>query len=48
MNGSVGLVEGLPKAKAGVGAKDNNGRTAMHHAYEQGHIAVVEVLDQEP
>ena len=47
MNGSVELVERLLKDKASVGAKDNNRRTTMHHACEQGHMSVVEVIKNE-
>ena len=43
-NGSVGLVERLLKSNARVGAKDSDGRNAMHHACVQGHMLVVEVL----
>lgn len=43
MNSSVELLETFLKAKASIGAKNNNGRTATHHACEQGHMALVEV-----
>ena len=43
-NGSVRLVERLLKTKARVGAKDDDGQIAMHHACDQGHTSVVEIL----
>ena len=43
-NGSVRLVERLLETKARVGAKDDDGHTPMHHACDQGHMSVVEVL----
>ena len=43
-NGSVVLVQRLLKFKASVGAKDDHGQTVMHHACDQGHMSVVEVL----
>ena len=43
-NGFVRLVVKLLETNARVGAKDDDGQTAMHHACDQGHMSVVEVI----
>ena len=48
MNGSIRLVERLLQAQASLGAREYDGRTAMHHACGQGHMSVLEVLAKNP